>query len=66
MGAHLQSNPLLHDVFGFSPRAEPREKLTGAEKRMCRGAHSEGARARAAERRWGRDAKAARAGLHEF
>ncbi len=56
--AHLQHNPLLHDVFGFSPRTERPERLTAAEKRLTRSCHSAEARARAASRQYSRDAKA--------
>ena len=33
---HLQHNPLLHQIFGFEPRAEKRDRLTPLEKRMYR------------------------------
>ena len=36
--AHLQSNPLLHQIFEFEPREERPEKLSPLEKRMYRSA----------------------------
>ncbi|KAG2444151.1 hypothetical protein HYH02_009090 [Chlamydomonas schloesseri] len=58
--AHLQHNALLHDVFGFRPRAERPDRLTALEKRLTRGSQSAGAKARSANRTWSRDAKASR------
>lgn len=58
--AHLQHNALLHDVFGFQPRAERPDRLTALEKRLTRGSQSAGAKARSANRTWSRDAKASR------
>ncbi|PNH11803.1 hypothetical protein TSOC_001290 [Tetrabaena socialis] len=61
--AHLQHNPLMHDVLGFRPAAERPERMSAAEKRLVRGGQSVGARARAASRGWSRDAKAEFLGL---
>ncbi|KAG2494825.1 hypothetical protein HYH03_007066 [Edaphochlamys debaryana] len=58
--AHLQHNPLLHDVFGFKPRAEPRERMSAVEKRLTRSCQSADARARSADRQYYRDSKASR------
>ncbi|KAG2436853.1 hypothetical protein HXX76_006373 [Chlamydomonas incerta] len=58
--AHLQHNALLHDVFGFRPRAERPDRLSALEKRLTRGSQSAGAKARSANRTWSRDAKASR------
>ncbi|GIL89477.1 hypothetical protein Vretimale_18900 [Volvox reticuliferus] len=58
--AHLQHNPLLHDVFGFQPRTGRPERLTPTEKRLNRSCHSAESKARTANRQWSRDAKASR------
>ncbi|EFJ48631.1 hypothetical protein VOLCADRAFT_90800 [Volvox carteri f. nagariensis] len=58
--AHLQHNPLMHDVFDFRPRTERPERLSAAEKRLTRSCHSADARARTADRQWARDSKASR------
>lgn len=56
--AHMQSNPLLHDVFGFAPRAARAEKLTAQEKRALLSASCASAKARTAGRKCDRQAKA--------
>ncbi|GLC45151.1 hypothetical protein PLESTB_000430000 [Pleodorina starrii] len=61
--AHLQRNPLLHDVFGYRPRTERPERMSAVEKRLNRSCHSADAKARTADRRWSRDAKASRMGF---
>lgn len=47
---HLLRNPLLHQIFGFTPSAEPAERLSTAEKRMYRSPASAESKARTQHR----------------
>lgn len=47
----MQSNELLHEVFGFSPAGEPEERLTPLEKRLFRSKSSTDVRDRTELRR---------------
>lgn len=48
--AHLQSNPLLHQIFEFEPREERPEKLSPLEKRMYRSPASAESKSRTQQR----------------
>lgn len=54
---HLQFNPLLHEVFGFTPAAEPAARLSALEKRLFRSPNSASSRAQAQDRRAARSGK---------
>lgn len=56
---HVQSNPLLHQVFNFRPRQERPDKLTPWEKRMYRSPASAESKARTQDRRKDREVMAA-------
>lgn len=49
--AHLQSNPLLHAVFGFEPLSERPGRLTALEKRAFRSPSSASSKQRAIDRK---------------
>uniref|UniRef100_A0A1D1ZUG1 Interferon-related developmental regulator N-terminal domain-containing protein n=1 Tax=Auxenochlorella protothecoides TaxID=3075 RepID=A0A1D1ZUG1_AUXPR len=49
--AHMQDNPLLHEVFNFHPRQEAADRLTALEKRLYRSPASAESKARAQDRR---------------
>lgn len=49
--AHLQHNPLLHEVFNFRPRGEPAERLSGVEKRLYKSQSSAESKERTRQRK---------------
>lgn len=48
---HLQGNPFLHAVFGFTPLDTPPERLSAQEKRFFRSPSSAASKARSQTRR---------------
>ncbi|KAF8064543.1 PSL5 [Scenedesmus sp. PABB004] len=54
---HLQGNPFLHQVFGFSPLEARQERLSAQEKRWLRSPCSAASKARSQARRGQRSAK---------
>ena len=57
-----QANPLLHQMFGFTPREDPAERLTRFEKRMYRSPNSAAAKQLTQHRKSHRADAAARKG----
>lgn len=47
---HLQGNPLLHEVFDFTPATEPPERMSALEKRLFRSPSSAASKGRAQDR----------------
>ena len=58
----MQANPLLHQVFGYTPKAEPAERLTRFEKRLYRSPNSAAAKQHTQQRKSHRADAAARKG----
>lgn len=65
--AHLQMNPLLHEVFNFRPSSEPVERLSTREKRLYRSQTSAESKGRSLTRKKERKAMSAykMASLHD-
>jgi len=59
---NLQSNPLLHEVFAYTPKSEPAERLTRFEKRLYRSPNSAAAKQHTQHRKSHRADAAARKG----
>ena len=60
--ADAQANPLLHQIFGFTPREDPAERLTRFEKRLYRSPNSAAAKQLTQHRKSHRANAAARKG----
>lgn len=58
--AHLQSNPLLHCIFGYSPSTEAPARLSYLEKRHYRSPSSVLSKGKTAERKHDRQYKSMR------
>ncbi len=57
-----QANPLLHQMFGYTPREDPAERLTRFEKRLYRSPNSAAAKQLTQHRKSNRADAAARKG----
>ncbi|KAL6748877.1 hypothetical protein V8C86DRAFT_2866213 [Haematococcus lacustris] len=55
--AHLQHNPVLHTLFGFTPATSQPARLSALEKRLLKSPNSAGSRQRTHERRAARAGK---------